>query len=93
MILKIREYIDCDYGRIVEEHIIEHPRGLSIQPNRVYSKALQEKIQIDALFPVTEKECMCTFIKYYLDEELHNFACWRESIFLMSDSGKTIDRY
>jgi len=93
MILKIRQYSDCDYGRIEEDHIVENPKELSIQRNRVYSKELAEKIKMPALFPVTEKECMCNFITYYLDDEPHAYACWPGSIFLMSDSGKTIDKY
>ncbi len=93
MILKIRQYSDCEYGRISEDHIIENPKELSIQPGRVYSEELAEKIKIPALFPVDEKECMCSFVSYHLDGELHSYACWPDSIFLMSDSGKTIDKY
>ena len=93
MILKIRQYIDCEYGRIIEDHIVENPKELTIQPNRIYSKDLEEKIKIGALFPVSEKECMCTFIFYHLDGEQHSHACWQDCIFIMSDTGKTIDRY
>ena len=93
MILKIRQYSDCDYGRIEEDRIFENPKELSIQRNRFYSKELAKKIKIPVLFPVTEKECMCSFIHFYINDVHHAYACWPGSIFIMSDSGETIDKY
>jgi len=93
MILKIRQYSDCDYGRIIEDRIFENPKNLAIQSDRTYSKDLLEKMGINALFPLKEKECICSFVFFYADDIYHAYACWPGSIFLMSDSGKTIDKY
>jgi len=93
MILKIRKYSDCDYGRIIEDRIFENPKNLALQANRTYSKDLAEKIDIPALFPLSEKECKCSFVFFYAEDIYYSYACWPDSIFLMSDSGKTIDKY
>jgi len=93
MILKIRQYSDGEFGRIIEDRIFENPKNLAIQSDRTYNKDLAEKIGVNALFPLKEKECRCNFIFFYVNDIYHSYACWPDSIFLMSDSGKTIDKY
>jgi hypothetical protein len=92
MLLKLRQYVETETEKIIEDHIIEHPKELSIQINREYN-AEARQTGIIALFPISEKSCKCNFITYMLDNELHSYACLDDSVFLMSDSGKTIDKY
>lgn len=93
MILKLRQYIECEYGKYFEDIFVENPKELNVQPNREYSAELEKTIQIPALFPIKETPILCNFVNYYLDDEYHSYAVYPDCVFIMNDNGKTIDRY